>query len=443
MSKTLLIIQREYLTRIRKKSFIIMSILGPLLFAAMFVVPAWIATLEESDEKKIAVIDNSELYYNKLTGTEIIDFEFFAPSEQKSVINSLYSNSKHYAVLIIEDDLLKNPEAAQLYSNKQITIDVQSQISGVLRNHLKNEKLKSFNIDQLDYIVDQINSVNINLSTIRVDSTGDAKETSTEAAMIISLVFAFMSYMFIFIYGSQVMRGVMEEKSSRIVEVIISSVKPFQLMTGKITGIAMVALTQIIIWVSLTFLILGGIKVISPSPEQTINTNTEIVANGTTAEVDDQINIYAEITRAMSGINLTNTLFLFLFYFAAGYILYAAFFAAIGAAVDNETDSQQFMLPVTIPIIIALYVAIAAFRNPHSDFVVIFSMIPLTSPVVMMARAPFDVPLWQIAISMSLLLAGAIFTIWFAGRIYRTGILMYGKKVTYKELWKWFIFSGK
>jgi ABC-2 type transport system permease protein len=256
--------------------------------------------------------------------------------------------------------------------------------------------------------------------------------------------------MFVFIYGTQVLRGVMEEKTSRIVEVIISSVKPFQLMLGKIIGIAMVALTQVLLWILLTLLIVTGAKAIffsdtdMPSRMDGIEMTMEGSSEG------DQIQAQAtngfnfdKIMDMVKSMNPVSTLLLFLLYFLGGYLLYASLFAAVGASIDNETDSQQFMFPITIPLIISIYVAMAAFRNPHSDMVFWFSMVPFTSPIVMMARVPFDVPIWQLIVSLSLLVGGFLFTTWFAARIYRTGILMYGKKVSYKELWKWFRYSDK
>jgi len=254
--------------------------------------------------------------------------------------------------------------------------------------------------------------------------------------------------MFIFIYGAQVMRGVMEEKTSRIVEVIISSVKPFQLMMGKIIGIAMVALTQILLWVILTVLIVTGVKSVffsdSPMPSQAQNQiemmqNPEAAQQMAAMEKDFNFDKVLEMVKSLEPLK---TLLLFIFYFFGGYLLYSALFAAVGSAIDHESDQQQFMLPITIPIIISLYVAMMTFRNPGSEVAFWFSMIPFTSPIVMMARIPFDVPLWELMLSMVLLVGGFVFTTWFAGKIYRTGILMYGKKVDYKELWKWFRYSG-
>lgn len=443
MSKISLILQREYLTRVRKKSFIIMTILGPILFAGMMVIPGWLASLEDKEEKKMAVIDYTGLYTDKIQNTDLLKFHFLEQSAEQELRTNL-GESNYYAFLIIEDNLLQHPDAIKLYSEKQITIDVKEHVSRSLRQYLSQEKLKSFDIEGLDAIMKEMSNVHVDISTIKLGDDGTEKQSSTEIAMIVSFVFAFMSYMFVFIYGAQVMRGVMEEKTSRIVEVIISSVKPFQLMMGKILGIAMVALTQLLLWVVLTALIMVGVKSAFMPDVKDVNTNQiEMVAGGeNNMAVADDFD-FGKILEMINSFEPIKIILLFVFYFIGGYLIYAALFAAVGAAIDNEADSQQFMLPITIPIILSLYVAIAVFRNPMSDIAFWFSIIPFTSPIVMMARVPFDIPVWQIGLSMFLLVAGFIFTTWFAARIYRTGILMYGKKVNYKELWKWFLYAGK
>jgi ABC-2 type transport system permease protein len=444
MSKISLILQREYLSRVRKKSFIIMTLLGPVLFAAMMVVPTWLSSMEDTIEKKIAIVDHTGLYIDQITDTDLLKFEYVDPASEEN-LRTDFSSSSYYAYLVISENLLEQPDAIRLYSDGQITMDVRNHITGGLREYLRSQKLSSFELEGLDDIIGAINEVGIQLTTIKLGEDGSEKESSTEMAMIVSLVFAFLTYMFVFIYGTQVLRGVMEEKTSRIVEVIISSVKPFQLMMGKIVGIALVALTQVLLWVLLTVLIVTGAKAIffsdtdMPSRMDGMEMTME---EGSQAAQASGFN-FDKVMDMVNSMNPVATLLLFLFYFLGGYLIYASLFAAVGAAIDNETDSQQFIFPITIPIIIALYVAMAAFRNPHSDLVFWFSMIPFTSPVVMMARVPFDVPLWQIGVSLTLLIGGFLLTTWFAARIYRTGILMYGKKVSYKELWKWFRYSDK
>jgi ABC-2 type transport system permease protein len=448
MSKISLIIEREYLSRVRKKSFIIMSILGPILFAALMIVPAWLASLEDDEVKTIAVIDETGFYRGQIEDTDLLKFEFLKEGSEKQ-IHEEFKESGYYAYLVITDDLLKHSDAIKLYSDSQITMDVKSHVERSLQAHLKDVKLHSYQVEGLDKIIDDLNKIGINISTVKIGQDGTEQQSSTELTMIVSMAFAFLSYMFIFIYGAQVMRGVMEEKTSRIVEVIVSSVKPFQLMMGKIFGIAMVAFTQILLWATLTVLIVSGVKTVffsdSPMPTRAV-AQLEMMQD---QQISEQITSMEEgfnfdkILEMVNSLEPLKSLLLFIFYFFGGYLLYSALFAAVGAAIDHESDQQQFMLPITIPIIISLYVAMMTFRNPGSDIAFWFSIIPFTSPVVMMARIPFDVPLWELLLSMTLLIGGFIFTTWFAGKIYRTGILMYGKKVDYKELWKWFRYSDK
>ncbi|MGQ1890722.1 ABC transporter permease [Thermophagus sp. OGC60D27] len=446
MSKISLIIEREYLSRVKKKSFIIMSILGPLLFAALMIVPVWLASMEDDESKVIAVIDETGLYTGQINNTELLKFEFLNDQNEDEVRQN-FSESGYYAFLVISDNLLEKPDAIRLYSDSQITMDVKDHVKRSLRQYLKESKLLSYNVSGLEDIMSDLEGINVEISTVKIGDDGSEKQSSAELTMIISMAFAFISYMFIFIYGGQVMRGVMEEKTSRIVEVIVSSVKPFQLMMGKIIGLAMVALTQILLWVVLTLLIVTGVKSVffndTPLPSAT-SPQTELLQNldnGQQAVPTSDGLEFDKIMEMVKSLEPAKTLLLFLFYFFGGYLLYSALFAAVGAAIDHESDQQQFMLPITIPIIIALYVAMMTFRNPGSDIVFWFSIIPFTSPVVMMARIPFEVPLWELLLSMALLVGGFIFTTWLAGKIYRTGILMYGKKVDYKEIWKWIKYS--
>ena len=448
MNKISLIIQREYTTRVKKKSFIIMTIIGPILFAAMMVLPGWFASMEDTDEKSIAIVDQTDKYVNQIKSTEYLKFSWLNKKEAENISDE-YQDKGYIAYLVIEDDLLKHPDAVKIYSDKQITIDVKEHISRSLENHLEDEKLASYKIDGLDAIIKDINAVRVNVKTIKLSEDGSEKESSTELIMIAAIVFAMMIYMFVLVYGMQVMRGVMEEKVSRIVEVIVSSVKPFQLMMGKIIGIALVALTQFLLWVILTVSIVGILLTIFTGDASTVNdSSVELVEAMGPSQIDNaEISEFAKgfnnIVDKLLSLDLISSLLLFVLYFLGGYLLYASLFAALGAALDNEADSQQFVMPVMMPLILSIYVAMAAFRNPTGDLAFWFSMIPFTSPVVMMARIPFQPPVWQIALSMTILIGTFIFTTWFAGRVYRTGILMYGKKVSYKELWKWFRYSGK
>ncbi len=444
MNKIFLIIQREYLTRVKKKSFIIMTLLSPVIFAAMMVVPGWLATQEDTHEKVIAIDDQTGEYIQALKSTDYIKYEPLAEvDDDKQEVTKIYD-----ALLVIEQNLIQNKPAVQLYSHGQITMDVIDNIKGNLNNHLRQLKLESYNIEGLDQKIDELNQLKVNVESIRFGEDGTEKKSSAEIAIVIGMVSAFLIYIIMIMYGTQVMRGVIEEKTNRIVEVIISSVKPFQLMMGKIIGIGMVALTQFFLWIILTIGVVSVVKTTlysSPKPTEIVQTidnqqAEQIQPDTKNSQAEDSFN---KILGMVKDANLPVTLSFFLFYFIGGYLVYSSLFAAIGSAIDNETETQQFIMPVMLPLILSIYVAMAVFRNPHGDISFWFSMIPLTSPVVMMSRIPYDVPAWELALSMTILAASFIFFTWFAARVYRTGILMYGKKVNYKEIWKWFIHAGK
>jgi len=427
-----------------------MSIIGPLLFAAMFVLPAWLSSLESTSEKHIAIIDQTKKYEGAISNTEFMKFTWLNSTNENS-LRSNFKNMGYEAYVIISDDLLKDPDAVKIYSETPVTIDMKQHVRRDLEKYLEKEKLESFNIDGLNEIIANINNTKVHVSTIQLGEKGTEKESSTELTMIAAIVFAMLIYFFVLMYGTQVMRGVVEEKTNRIVEVIISSVKPFQLMMGKIIGIAMVALTQFLLWVIFTIVIISGIKIaLFPDGEMPtrMDKQMEIVQaqQGQTVSAATNSDFAEEFTKIMekaNSLNLLGSVLAFFFFFIGGYLLYAGLYAAVGAVIDNETDSQQFVMPIIMPLILSIYIAMAAFRAPDSDIAFWFSMIPFTSPIVMMARIPFQIPTWQVILSMAILTVSFIFTTWFAGRIYRTGILMYGKKVTYKEIWKWFLYSGK
>jgi ABC-2 type transport system permease protein len=451
MSKVSLIIKREYLTRVRKKSFIIMSILGPLLFAALLILPAALANLEDKEVKKIAVIDESmvltsyssgkpvsvipETEYLKFTALEDVDLE---------TLQENFSSTGYYAVLFIPSNVF-NSERAILYSDKQPSLDISSHIRNAMENEIENLKLMANDIENLEEILREIET-NIRVSSIKWTKGGEAKKSNTGLVMGIGYASGLMIYMFIFIYGSMVMRGVIEEKSSRIVEVIVSSVKPFQLMMGKIIGVGMVGLTQFVIWIVFTGILVAGATMVMGTPQQSNSPmeqmqGTELFSDNETSEVVENIagddEFLTDILGSFESIQPGKILAAFLFFFLFGYLMYGSLFAMIGSAVDNETETQQFMLPVTLPLILGIVLMANVMNNPDGPLAFWFSMFPLTSPVVMMVRMPFEVPAWEIALSAFLLIITILGAIWMAGKIYRTGILMYGKKITYKELWKW------
>lgn len=438
MSKIGIIIQREYSSRVMKKSFLLLTFLTPIFMAAMIILPMWIATMKDETVKNIIVVDRTNELKDVLKTNEQYTFEFVDESLEHVRDNQQQSKKSDNltAILYVSDNLVENPNAVTIYSEKQINVELKSYIAQELNNYVRDKKLEALNIQDLKEKIEQAKS-DVNISTIKWDSSGKETEGSAEMALIIGMAAAFLIYMFIMSYGSQVMSGVLQEKTSRIVEVIISSVKPFELMMGKIIGIALVGLTQFTIWIVFT-LILSSIGTTFLGPDLSTAAMTETAQISQTAMTDaDTADMVSKVYSMLSGFDFVKVLFLFLIYFLGGYLLYASLFAAIGSAVDNETDTQQFSMPITLPIIFAIFIALYAAQSPDSSLAFWGSMIPFTSPVVMMARIPYDVPTWQILLSIAILVGSFIASTWLAGKIYRTGILMYGKKVTWKELWKW------
>jgi len=444
MRKIKLIISREYLSRIRKKSFIIMTFLGPLIFAAFLVLPVLFSTMEDKEEKIIAVIDSSNLFAGVLPESEYIRFQYLNNVDIES-FKSSFKNTEYYALLFISQNVTYSPNSVVLYSDKQPNMSLILYIKGAIEREVERLKLKANGLDE--EIMASIKT-NIKLNTITWTDTGEEKHRNTGVVMAVGYIAGFMIYFFIFLFGAQVMRGVLEEKTNRIVEVIISSVKPFQLMMGKIIGIGLVALTQFVLWVTLTLSLVIVIQSVFKPELKTPSSETVIAQDVLSAEpankgesfeglstVND--NMIAESFKYLKEIDFGVLLFSFFLFFIGGYILYASLFAIVGAASDQDTDTQQFMMPITIPLVFAIFVMINAINNPNSALALWCSFIPLTSPIVMMVRIPFGVPYWQVWLSITILAGTFIGTTWMAGKIYRTGILMYGKKITYKELWKW------
>jgi len=436
--KILLILKREYLTRVKKKSFLVMTIIGPILMAALMIAPALLAKYDNQDIKTIAVIDDSMLFYKSLPDSKYIKYDYI---EHQTIdkFQKNFKNTSYYALLFIPKNILAS-EKVQLFSNKQPGVDVKINIINILSDNIEKMKLIKKNID-----VDILKSVktNLKLDTIKWTDDGKTEKTSTEITMILSMITGILIYFFIFLYGAQVMRGVIEEKTSRIIEVIISSVKPFKLMMGKIIGIALVGLTQFVLWIILTFALVNISQMIfMPEPEYIQQEQAQSILS-TEQSVEQNIgkNLNMEEVKDMfsvaKAIDWGVILGSFLFYFLGGYLLYASLFAAVGSAVDSEADTHQFMMPITIPLILSIVMIQSIITNPDGPIAFWGSLIPLTSPIIMMARIPFGVPYWQVFLSMAILIITFLLTTKLAAKIYRTGILMYGKKVNYRELWKW------
>mgnify|MGYP001282661973 FL=1 len=436
MNKILLIIKREYLSRVRKKSFIIMTILGPVLMAGLILAPILLMDSSDEEKKEIWVCDENNLFEPQFEDLDGTDYQFF--KNDLVEVKERFNTSDGYALVHIPKfdnqniDMLES--SVKVYVHKPMSLSNQNQISNNIESVIESIKLKEEGLTR--DIINRTRS-NVNLNTIILGESGSEKTGSTEVSMGISMFGGFLIYIFIFLYGAMVMRGVMEEKTSRIVEIIISSVKPTQLMMGKIIGIALVGFTQFALWVSLTFVISSVATTLLVNPA---DINPADMANGSEMliqEVEMNQGGFASVFEQLESINITFLLVMFLFYFIGGYLMYGSLFAAVGSAVDSETDSQQFMLPITLPLIFSFIALQTILENPDSSLAFWCSIIPFTSPIVMMGRLPFDPPLWEIGLSMVLLIFGFIFTSWLAGRIYRVGILMYGQKVNYKILWKW------
>ncbi len=446
MSKVSLIIRREYLSRVRKKSFIVMTILGPLLFAAIMVLPAYLAT-KTDEQSVVSVVDETGLYYRSMLDNSAVKFKYLDTdiTEARENFNGDSTNALLY---IPKTESSRTARAILFYRESQPSLSVQEHIERQMDDLLEQALIRSeLNIDPM--VLKKLNP-DVKVEARDIES---GEESLAFLTMGLSLVGGLLIYFFIFIFGSQVMRGVMEEKTSRIVEVIVSSVRPFQLMMGKIIGVALVGLTQFLLWILLTFIIVAAVRYASPelldpagAQQKVISDSGTLMPQGadssTKTDAFEKEEGFAAVAQGLINVNWPLVLGSFLLYFLFGYLLYAALFAAIGSAVDNEADTQQFMLPITVPLILAIIMSSFITQNPNGPVAFWLSIIPFTSPVVMMIRIPFDVPMWELILSLGLLVLTFIGSVWLAGKIYRTGILMYGKKVNYRELWKWIRYSN-
>lgn len=439
IKKINLIVGREFAIRVRKKSFLIATFLTPLLMAALITVPTLMTTVKDNREKIIEVIDPSGIGRSVLEDQTHTTFRFAEDGDLEHYKLTFDSRNIH-AVCVIEEAQPNNVEV-KMYSTGQIDQDIQRYISKQIGGEVERRKLESYNIPQLKEIMENIRT-NIQVKSFTWTETGDEKETITEVYMAIAYLSSFLIYMFIFMYGSMVIRGVIEEKTNRIVEVIISSVKPVELMLGKIVGIALVALLQFLLWILLTLIILLVVMAIvgSGAVSEMSQAAPQVQGGlaGAIASFDTGNGLLTGIASTLSQIHVGKFLLSFCLYFIGGYLMYASMFAAIGSVSDAETDTQQFQLPITIPLILGLFIMMHTFQHPDSSLSVWASIIPFTSPMVMLARLPFGgVPLWQLIISILILFLTFLAAVHFSAKIYKVGILMYGKKVTWKELWKW------
>lgn len=433
MNNIYLITKREFLTQVKKKSFILLTLLAPVMIIVFGAVIGLMFKANES-HNIIEVIDNSGLFKGQLKSNDKLEYIFVHTADEKSKLKNLKGNESLDGILILPqiasqnfDDLEKN---TRLVVNTKIGLDTKQRIISDISNVIKKEKIK-----QLGIAESQLNNLDKNFELKTINVSEDNKEDSDLAFGVktaLSLGLMYVTFMFIIIYGVRVMRSVLEEKNNRVVEIIISSVKPFELMMGKILGVTMVALTQFIIWITMS--VIGAL--VLNTGFSSIQKN---IPNGNEAVSDklDIAQIATQVSHSLLDLNFPLIIFVFIVFFLLGYIFYSSIYAAIGSAVDNETETQQFTLFAILPLTLGMYGSFSLMNNPDGPLGFWLSIIPFTSPVAMIARIPYGVPAWQIALSIFLLLATTIFMIFLAGKIYRVGILMYGNKATLKEIWKW------
>ncbi|MFL0298250.1 ABC transporter permease [Aquirufa novilacunae] len=436
MNKILLVIQREYLTRIQKKSFWIASLLGPILITAIYAVPIWLA-MQDKEVKRIEVVDESGLF--QITDLVDKEVEFKLVNKPVADLKANFAKEGYTALVHLPKDILTNGKDLKIYSEKNLSLSLKSSIERVIEKKVRAVLMKEAGIASEVYEKTQ---VDVGSETVTVSESGDETSSSSGGAMILAGVMGMLLYITLLLYGSQVMNGVIEEKSSRIIEVIISSIKPYQLMLGKILGVGMVGLTQFLLWIVLTIgLSQVASKFYQTSPIQQKMEQVKKADPKVAREINDASPM-AEVTKVIESTNIPLVVGGFLFYFLFGYLLYSSLFAAIGSAVESATEAQQFTFIVMLPIIAAFMMAQFTMQDPDSTMAFWASMIPFTSPINMMVRLPYGVPAWELATSMTLLVLGFLACSWISARIYRIGILMYGKKVTVKEMAKWLFYKG-
>ena len=435
MSNVSIIIQREFNERVRKKSFIISTVLMPVLMLLLMAAPALIMQFSRGEEKLVAVIDESGLVAPQLEAGEELRFETVA----LSVDEARRSLTDRFGVLWIGPDILSNSSAVKLYANGSSSLTVEQAITGRIERILEAEKLKAYNIENLQQILAEVDT-HVAMQTFRNDKSqeAEAQADSSIVATAAGFILGMILYMFLLMYGAMVMQSVIEEKNNRVLEVMVSSVRPFQLMLGKILGVAAVAVVQVLIW-GVLIVVLGAFVMPMMLPEEVL-AGAQAMQQGmpdaaAAAGVDpEMLQAVAAVTDVAYIAKLFGCLVLFVF---GGYLLYSAMFAAVGSAVDNVQDTQQFQLPITLPIILALLVMMTVIKDPNSPLAFWCSMIPFTSPIVMMARIPYGIPWWEVVLSLAILYASFVAMVWLAAKIYRVGIFMYGKKPSFKELAKW------
>ncbi|MBR2065370.1 MAG: ABC transporter permease [Bacteroidales bacterium] len=441
------IIAREYLTRVKKKSFLLTTFLVPVLFAAMCILPSVIMFMAKDTGKQVAVVDQSGIVMPYLVDSESVDYTDYS-SEPVDDMKSRFEELGLDALVVVSPlDTVSKTVSVASYSAKPLSMELKEGVQSKVNDAVEDYRLALYDITDLKQIMEDVKS-DVSMATYTLDESGEEKITSSEVYMIISMVLSIIIYMFIAMFSGMVMQSVIEEKASRVVEVLVSSVKATELMFGKIIGVACVALTQFFLWIILTLVLVGGFSAfagfdsLAGDPAQTEQMMEMTAQMGgvdmaeMTAAMQEEDGMGA-VMSTLKDIDWVQMIIAFIIYFALGYLLYASFFAAIGSAVENEADTNQLQMPVTVPLLLAFFIAIYAFNAPDSPIVWWGSMIPFTSPIVMLARIPFGVPMWELVLSIALLVATFVACGWASAKIYKIGILMFGKKTTFKDLWKW------
>lgn len=428
MNKILIIIQREFLKRVRTKGFIILTITMPFIMAALVFVPLWLSSIENDEQQKVAVIDPTGVYAKALKASKS-----FAFSAQPVITKEMRSEDSPYdAVVAISGDLVKNNGKVTIYSHKEIPGNMLDYIQSKLNETVQKQKLEATGIAGLDKIIDDVQR-DVNMRTVKWSKEGDEQASSTYVAIIVGGIFTLLIYIFVITYGGMVMQSVIEEKTNRIMELLVSSVKPFQLMMGKIIGVMLVGIAQMALWGVILSIIMTVASVgFGVSQAQSIAAGQPMPSPTMNMSQDTQELLTAIVNLPYAEIGL-----MFIIMFVGGYLLYSSFFAATGASINEQEDANQFVVPITMITLFGLYAAMYSIENTDGPLAFWASLFPLTSPIVMMIRIPFGVPLWQELLSIALLYASAFLMIWIGGKIYRVGILMYGKKPSIKEIIKW------
>lgn len=453
------VIAREYLTRVKKKSFLVTTFLVPIIFAASMIVLGLIMSGTKERKQDVAVVDCSGIVMSHLENTDRLTFTDYSSENPDSVKVRLKEYGKDVLVVVSPLDSVKKTVSVQTYSKDPLGVEFATGLASKANDAVEEYRVQQYGIDNLSRIMDEVRA-DVNVTEYTMDEDGNETVSESGIYMIISLLLGIIIWMFIMMFGGQVMSSVIEEKTSRVVEVLISSVKAIDLMFGKIIGVALVALTQFFLWIVLTaaltsvavsFVGKDALAGMAGNPEmmaQTVGVSADqmqAIGNAAAlAEAPDSAAVasgepddVSVILGTLVNIPWVKLIVAFLIYFILGYLLYASMFAAVGSAVENEGDSQQLQMPLTIPLMIAYFIILMAFQNPDSGVVIWGSMIPFTSPIVMLARIPYGVPMWQLAVSIVLLLLTFFACAWLSAKIYKVGILMFGKKSTFKDLWKW------